>query len=268
MGTRIAEARRKKGLTQAQVAEKLDVSFQAVSSWERDEYIPDTKNLIALSELLDISLAALTSGRTFDFSTTDELFNWEHMKTFIRATAGGLGMANTLKAMDTAVKAHEGQTRKNSEVPYIYHPLLLACHCLAMGIRDDEIIAACLLHDVIEDCGLTAEDLPVSEGTKKLVCLMTHEDDESRREAILDEYYGALAADPKGALIKCVDRCHNMTSIAWGLSKEKRYRYIEETEKYIPSLLETLKNTPEFNSISWLLKYQMTSMLDIYKRLI
>ena len=72
-----------------------------------------------------------------------------------------LGLTDTLKAVDFAVAAHEGQTRKKSDVPYIYHPLNLACHALAMNITDDAVISCCLLHDVIEDCGKTAEELPV-----------------------------------------------------------------------------------------------------------
>ena len=51
-GMRIAEARKRAGLTQAKVAEKMDVSFQAVSAWERDEYLPDTDKLARLAEVL------------------------------------------------------------------------------------------------------------------------------------------------------------------------------------------------------------------------
>ena len=42
---------------------------------------------------------------------------------------------------------------------------------------------------------------------------------------------------------------------------------ISETEKYYPELLQVVKDTPEYNNAAWLLKYQIESMLDIYKRL-
>ena len=42
---------------------------------------------------------------------------------------------------------------------------------------------------------------------------------------------------------------------------------IRETEEYYPGLLDVIKATPEYNNAAWLLKYQMESMLDIYKRL-
>ena len=45
------------------------------------------------------------------------------------------------------------------------------------------------------------------------------------------------------------------------------YRYIKETDEYYPALLKTLKDTPKYNSAAWLLKYQIESLLDVYKRL-
>ena len=53
IGTRIAMARRDKEMTQSDVADKLHVTFQAVSLWERDVAVPDTYNLIELAKVLD-----------------------------------------------------------------------------------------------------------------------------------------------------------------------------------------------------------------------
>lgn len=62
MGTRICQARKDKGFTQEYVAQALGVSRQAVFKWEKDHAKPDTKNLIALSALLDVSVEYLTKG--------------------------------------------------------------------------------------------------------------------------------------------------------------------------------------------------------------
>ena len=266
IGENIRKYRKKKGYTQEGLAEILDVSFQAVSSWERDEYKPDVDRLIALAEALDVSVSDLTEAKPYVLSDEKSIFNWEHMKSFVKTTAKNRNMVNTLKALDYATQAHKGQFRKRSTVPYIYHPLNLACHCLAMNINEDEIIAACLLHDVIEDCGKTVEELPVNEETKRLVILMSHEKDDSRRNEILKQYYRKLSEDPKAALIKCVDRCNNLTTMSWGLSRERKFRMIEETEKYILPLLKTVRSRPEYDNAAWLLQYQIASMLDIYKR--
>ena len=56
LGENIYKARKRKQLTQAQLAERMNVSFQAVSCWERDEYVPDTYNFIELSRVLEVSL--------------------------------------------------------------------------------------------------------------------------------------------------------------------------------------------------------------------
>ena len=269
IGSRIAKARKDKGMTQAEVAEKLNVSFQAVSSWERDEFIPEAWNLIELAKVLDVSVSSLVEDRNgTTFKTTKNIYDWKHMFTFIKATAKAYQMKDTLKALDFAVKAHEGQTKKRSDIPFVYHPLNVACHCLAMDIRDDSVIAACLLHDVVEDTEYTLDDLPVGEETKQLVRLMTHEKtDDDNREEVMKMYFKALTSNPKAALIKCVDRCNNLTTMSWGLSRDRIYRMIKETEQYVLPLLKVVKAQPEYNNAAWLLQYQMESMLDIYKRL-
>lgn len=56
---RLAELRKNKGLSQEELADKLGVSRQAVSKWERGEASPDTDNLIELARIYDISLDEL-----------------------------------------------------------------------------------------------------------------------------------------------------------------------------------------------------------------
>lgn len=268
LGQNIKALREERKLTQDQVAEALGVSFQAVSSWERDEYKPDTDKLIKLAELFDVSISAIAEEKHKAFKTKEAIYNWEHMKTYVKTTAKNFKLYNTLKAVDFAVAAHEGQKRKRSVVPYIYHPLNLACHALSMDIIDDEIIAACMLHDVVEDCGKTLDDLPVNDETKELVRLLTHEKvSKEKRDEVMEAYYDAIVANPKAALIKCMDRCNNLTTMSWGLSRERIYRMIKETEEYYPRLIDAIKATPEYNNAAWLLRYQIESMLDIYKRL-
>ena len=207
----IKSLREERKLTQEQVAESLGVTFQAVSSWERDEYRPDTDKLIRLAELFDVSVSAIAEERQKAFKTKETIYNWEHMKTYVKTTAKNFKMYNTLKAVDYAVEAHEGQKRKKSGVPYIYHPLNLACHALSMDIAEDEVIAACMLHDVIEDCGRKSEDLPVNDETRELVRLLTcKKTTDENRERILNEYYNEILANPKAALIKCLDRCNKI----------------------------------------------------------
>ena len=63
LGARIASRRRARGLTQGQVADRMGVSPQAVSKWERGLTCPDLTILDELAALLDIGLEELLTGR-------------------------------------------------------------------------------------------------------------------------------------------------------------------------------------------------------------
>ena len=63
IGSRIAENRRRIGMTQEELAAKLAVSAQAVSKWENDITCPDVMTLPKLAELLGITVDELLSGK-------------------------------------------------------------------------------------------------------------------------------------------------------------------------------------------------------------
>ena len=56
---RLAKARKEKGFTQSDVAEKLNVSFQAVSLWERGENTPEIDKLVDIASLYQVSTARI-----------------------------------------------------------------------------------------------------------------------------------------------------------------------------------------------------------------
>lgn len=56
LGEKIQELRRKRGMSQDVLAEKLDVSRQAVSKWERDEAVPETEKIIRLAQEFQVSI--------------------------------------------------------------------------------------------------------------------------------------------------------------------------------------------------------------------
>lgn len=64
LGETIRECRKKTGLSQEQLAEKLNVSRQAITKWETDKGIPDVANLIAISDEFGLSLDELIQGNT------------------------------------------------------------------------------------------------------------------------------------------------------------------------------------------------------------
>lgn len=62
VGLQIAALRKSKGLTQAQLGERLNVSFQAVSKWERGESMPDIGLLVDLANVLETSVDSILTG--------------------------------------------------------------------------------------------------------------------------------------------------------------------------------------------------------------
>ena len=78
--------------------------------------------------------------------------------------------AETPKALLFAERCHAGQRRKGpAKLPYIIHPLTMACHALALGLAEDELIATALLHDTCEDCHILPEELPVNATVQEAV---------------------------------------------------------------------------------------------------
>lgn len=75
-----------------------------------------------------------------------------------RRLAVPFGSPRLVDAFAFALESHATQPRKGSAIPYIAHPLAVASIVLELGGDEDEAIAA-LLHDVVEDCGVSLEDI-------------------------------------------------------------------------------------------------------------
>ncbi len=71
------------------------------------------------------------------------------------------------RALKTAAKYHDGQTRKGTDVPYITHPIEVSRILQKHGMNED-VIAAGLLHDILEDTEMTEDELKEKFGTRIL----------------------------------------------------------------------------------------------------
>lgn len=63
LGEKLQKLRQQQGLSQDALAERLGVSRQAVSKWERDEALPELDKIVRLSEIFGVSLDALLKDR-------------------------------------------------------------------------------------------------------------------------------------------------------------------------------------------------------------
>ena len=169
-------------------------------------------------------------------------------------------------SLSIAIQAHEGRFRKgNGKVPYIQHPLTMAFQALMMGIRDDEIITSCLLHDVPEDTETKTEDLPVSERVKEILTLLTYHPRADRMNAIR-EYYEGIRTDKKACLVKCLDRINNLAGSSYGMKEERVTSYIDESETFVIPLLDIIKD--EYENSSYLMRYELNFLINTYKHYI
>lgn len=132
-----------------------------------------------------------------------------------------------MKAMDFAAKVHRTQPRKGSRMPYLIHPLGVA-KILIDNNEPDEVVAAGILHDVIEDCRedhlVTIPDIRKEFGdyVGDLVEHATepnHDTDswESRKHHTI-EYLKGLK-DLSAVSLICADKLDNLLSIQEDLKR-------------------------------------------------
>ncbi|RYF76522.1 MAG: bifunctional (p)ppGpp synthetase/guanosine-3',5'-bis(diphosphate) 3'-pyrophosphohydrolase [Comamonadaceae bacterium] len=144
------------------------------------------------------------------------------------------------RAYRFADEAHLGQLRNSGE-PYITHPIAVAAQCAEWKL-DAQALMAALLHDAIEDCGVTKPELierfgaPVAElvdGLTKLDKLQFNTREENQAESFRKMLL-AMARDVRVILIKLADRTHNMRTLS-DAPREKWARISRETlEIYAP----------------------------------
>ena len=146
-----------------------------------------------------------------------------------------------------ANECHSGQMRQSGD-PYIAHPLETALFLANLHLDTHTIVAA-LLHDVVEDCGVSLEEITLRFGPEvsKLVDGVTKltrmddklqppaedvaglmDDAESLHAESLRKMLVSMAEDIRVVLIKLADRLHNMNTLD-ALPPEKRKRIAQET---------------------------------------
>ena len=274
IGNQIRDLRKKQNMTQEDLANILFVTPQAVSQWERDITLPNTDKLARIAEVLHTSVNTLAgSGETStEWTMLDSLFSTEHMYSRMTVLAEVEHLTDTQKALRFMREAHEGQMRDPSfysseAVPYIAHPLLMACHAHALGIKEDSILAAILLHDVLEECCVKLRDIPCSEPVKEAVRILTFvEDGSGNRAAAKKRYFEAISKDRIACLVKIIDRCNNISTMASSFDRKRLTRYIKETETYVMPLIEQARRTlPEYVDAIFVIKYHMRSVLESLK---
>ncbi|MDO4803401.1 MAG: XRE family transcriptional regulator [Lachnospiraceae bacterium] len=273
IGERISERRHQIKMSVEAFARRTNVTPDTVLGWEEGRLIPETTRLTGIAHALNTNVGYLLEDDPIHkrWQLNDRMFSEDNMYKFIERKSRELNYQQTRAALEFMKKSHEGQYRKGADkVPYINHPLLMACHAFAVGVAEDSVIATCLLHDVVEDCGVQAEELPVSREAREAVLLLSFEKQEGlTKEESKEQYYENIKRSKIASIVKCLDRCNNISGMATAFSREKMANYIDETEKYVIPILDNMKyQYPEYNTASFLLKYHMRSVLETLKHVL
>ncbi|MDR0761419.1 MAG: RelA/SpoT family protein [Campylobacteraceae bacterium] len=149
---------------------------------------------------------------------------------------------NISRAIELAVKQHEGQTRKSGE-PYVIHPILVSAIVARYG-GDETMVVTALLHDVVEDTETTTEEVAQMFGSDAanlvdgLTKIMTIREDKlapsNSGEKLMSSAMNfrkmlvASISDVRVLVIKLCDRLHNMMTLN-ALPPNKQKRVAEET---------------------------------------
>ena len=164
-----------------------------------------------------------------------------------------------------AEQAHYGQVRRSGE-PYVTHPLAVA-GVLAEMHMDHQSLMAALLHDTIEDTGVTKDDIGAQFGPDVAelvdgVSKLTHIEFDSvelKQAENFQKMALAMARDIRVILVKLADRLHNMRTLGV-LNRDKMRRIALETlEIYAPIAMRLGMNNVrmEFEDLGFKALYPM-----------
>lgn len=184
-------------------------------------------------------------------------------------------------AIELATQAHSGQRRKLSGEPYILHPMEVAVIVARMG-GDEDAITAGLLHDVVEDCGVSLETVREKFGDR-VAELVAGETEDKRRDRSPQSTWKirkveslahlSQTVDPDVRLLWLADKLSNLRSIlrAWEQRGDTIWDAFNEKNKtehqwYYDTIAVLLK--PYFGGTAAFLEYvQITQILFGGKKL-
>lgn len=129
------------------------------------------------------------------------------------------------RAVAFAAYAHDGQSRKGGALPYIVHPMEAAAIAATLT-NDPEVLAAAMLHDVIEDCGVSETEIRVRFGKRVVQLVMAETEDKdgdprsSWQKRKLRTVNRLIAAPRDVMILTLADKLSNLRSIRRDLAQQ------------------------------------------------
>lgn len=190
----------------------------------------------------------------------------DKMYTYLKAYLKGTVMNESLRALSYARRMHKDQTRKDG-LPYIAHPLRMACYAAALGIKDDATMCTILLHDICEDCGVPFDELPfaacIRTGVKYVT--VTQFDTDRSKDETKRRYYSELIYSPEACITKGIDRYDNLTDMIFSLSNDAIGKNTAETDILLLPVLKQAKDKySDLSDILYVIRTNLKSIAGIY----
>jgi len=150
-----------------------------------------------------------------------------------------------IRAMHYAAMRHRDQTRKDGKTPYINHPIALAATLSNAGVREPSILAAAMLHDLIEDTATTDTDLRAEFGSEVADLVLEVTDTKFLSKPARKRLQRAKAsrASEGAKLIKLADKICNLRDILarppadW--TPQRKQEYFDWAAKVVSGLRGT-----------------------------
>src|SRR6185437_10938297 len=189
-------------------------------------------------------LAALAAGAPKAETTADAEHAVRPLIAAHRRIFPGADADLLPRAYAVADHWHSGQVRK-SGAPYITHPLAVAILLADIGMDTTTLVAA-LLHDTVEDTGLTIGQVKAEFGAEVAVLVDgvtkldgskwgDHAEGETFRKMIL-----AASIDLRVLVIKLADRVHNLRTLGHHAKREKRERIARQSMELLVPFAQRL----------------------------
>lgn len=190
-------------------------------------------------------------------------YNEGKMYTQLSGFCKGAEMLSALRALGYMREKHGQQKRSNGQL-YIVHPLWMANYAISLGIRDDNVIATVLLHDVCEDTAIHVEELPFNDTIRKGVKYMTFQQyNNEDKQTAKQRYFNELLESKEALICKGLDRFMNLSTMEGILSEQAIIKNIKETDEMLLPVMKAGKEKwPEMSDYFFVMRANIRAIND------
>lgn len=178
----------------------------------------------------------------------------------------GAGFHNAVRAMTWCEEHHPG-FRKDGKTPAFAHQIWIANHIRTLPLPRETMelaLVGAFLHDTREDKGVSLEEVAALFGAEAASLMDGLTKKVRGLELPRETYFAGLVETPLRALVKGVDRLHNLSSMVGVFDRAKQKKYIDETRQWhLPMLKTARRRFPEYEAAYENIKQSLLSRIDL-----